>query len=556
MLYLSYNQIRDVTPLAKLTESLTELYLNHNQIRDVTPLAQLTYLEKLILNHNQIRDVMPLTSLVYLETLSLRDNPIADTFPLRALLDENPNLRIDIKVSEVKNEEGGPTVTASTPYPLTAATLNGSVVTLTLSSGAFVFTRSRIRDAMTISGITGITFHWSDIEKVSDTEVRIELTFEGNIDTDTMLIFAVGPGTIEDYNGPALTAEISVTVSAEPSVSNTTLSISPSSVASPAVGKQLEFSLNITGGESVAGYEATVQFDTAALRYVSSANGDFLPAGAFFVEPVVEGNLVKLNAASLAGESSGDGTLATLTFEVIAVKASTLTLSDVLLSNNAGESSVPQVENAQITESTGLKGDVNGDGIVNILDLVLVASNLGQTGQNAGDVNGDGVVNILDLVKVAGALGNAAAAPSLHPQALEMLTAADVQGWLTQAQHLKLTDATSQRGILFLEQLLAALIPKETALLPNYPNPFNPETWIPYRLAEDAFVTLTIYNGSGRVVRTLNVGHRTAAFYESRSKAIYWNGRNEFGESVASGVYFYHLSAGDYSATRKMLILK
>ena len=203
-----------------------------------------------------------------------------------------------------------------------------------------------------------------------------------------------------------------------------------------------------------------------------------------------------------------------------------------------------------------LEADINGDGVVNILDLVLVASNLGQTGQNAGDVNGDGVVNILDLVKVAGALGNAAAAPSLHPQALEMFTAADVQQWLTQAQHLKLTDATSQRGILFLEQLLAALTPKETALLPNYPNPFNPETWIPYRLAKDAFVTLTIYDGSGRVVRTLDVGHRTAAFYESRSKAIHWDGRNEFGEQVASGVYFYHLSAGDYSATRKMLILK
>ena len=208
------------------------------------------------------------------------------------------------------------------------------------------------------------------------------------------------------------------------------------------------------------------------------------------------------------------------------------------------------------TTPNALEADINGDGVVNILDLVLVASNLGQTGQNAGDVNGDGVVNILDLVKVAGALGNAAAAPSLYPQVLEMFTSADVQGWLTQAQHLKLTDATSQRGILFLEQLLAALIPKETALLPNYPNPFNPETWIPYRLAEDAFVTLTIYNGSGRVVRTLDVGHRTAAFYESRAKAIYWDGRNEFGEGVASGVYFYHLSAGDYSATRKMLILK
>ena len=203
-----------------------------------------------------------------------------------------------------------------------------------------------------------------------------------------------------------------------------------------------------------------------------------------------------------------------------------------------------------------LEADINGDGVVNIQDLVLVASNLGQTGQNAGDVNGDGVVNIQDLVKVAGALGNAAAAPSLHPQALEMLTAADVQQWLTQAQQLDLTDATSQRGILFLEQLLAALIPKETALLPNYPNPFNPETWIPYRLAEDAFVTLTIYNGGGWVVRTLDVGHQIAGYYTDRTKAVYWDGKNEFGERVASDVYFYHLSAGDYSATRKMLILK
>ena len=99
-------------------------------------------------------------------------------------------------------------------------------------------------------------------------------------------------------------------------------------------------------------------------------------------------------------------------------------------------------------------------------------------------------------------------------------------------------------------------IPIETELLRNYPNPFNPETWIPYQLAEDAFVTLTIYNSGGQVVRTLDVGHQIAAVYESQSKAIYWDGRNEFGETVASGVYFYTLTAGDYSATRKMLILK
>ena len=203
-----------------------------------------------------------------------------------------------------------------------------------------------------------------------------------------------------------------------------------------------------------------------------------------------------------------------------------------------------------------LEADVNGDGVVNMADLVLVASNYGQTGENVADINGDGVVHIYDIILVAAQLETNAAAPSLHAKDLSMVTTADVKKWLSEAQYLKLTDATSQRGILFLEQLLAALIPKETALLANYPNPFNPETWIPYRLAEDAFVTLTIYDGSGQVIRTLDVGYQTAAFYESRSKAIYWNGRNEFGEGIASGVYFYHLSAGDFSATRKMLILK
>ena len=348
-------------------------------------------------------------------------------------------------------------------------------------------------------------------------------------------------------------------VSTQPTTPTTDaiVSISPVSVASPAIGQQIEFSLNIAGGETVAGYQATVQFDTTALRYVSSSNGDYLPAGAFFVHPVVDENLVKLNAASLAGESSGDGTLATLTFEVIAVKASTLTLSDVLLTDSEGIGYVPNLENAEITETQLLKRDVNGDGNVNIQDLVLVASNLGKTGQNAADVNEDGIVNIQDLVLVARVLGNTAAAPSLlHPDALEMLTSADVRQWIIQARQLNLTDAASQRGILFLEQLLATLAPKETALMPNYPNPFNPETWIPYRLAEDAFVTLTIYDQGGQLVRTLDIGHRMAGFYETRLKAIYWDGRNQFGEQVASGVYFYHLSAGDYYATQKMLVLK
>ena len=204
-----------------------------------------------------------------------------------------------------------------------------------------------------------------------------------------------------------------------------------------------------------------------------------------------------------------------------------------------------------------VKYDVNEDGAVNAEDLALIGERIGQLGPNKADVNGDGVVNNQDLVEAAGVIAQlGAAAPALLNTALHKFTAADVQTWLTEAQGLDLTDPKIQNGILFLEQLLAVLTPKQTALLPNYPNPFNPETWIPYRLAKDAFVTVTIYDPAGRVVRSIDVGHRRAAFYESRGAAIYWDGRNAFGEPVASGLYFYTLTAGDFTATRKMLIRK
>ena len=232
-----------------------------------------------------------------------------------------------------------------------------------------------------------------------------------------------------------------------------------------------------------------------------------------------------------------------------------MTLSGVLLSDSAETASRPQVEAGLIVEPPQLKEDVNGDGVVNILDLVRVASSFGGSGENGADVNGDGVVNILDLVRVAGAFGNAAA-PSANPRALAMLTAADVGQWLAQAGELELTEATSQRGVLFLEQLLAALTPKETALLPNYPNPFNPETWIPYRLARDADVTLTIYDTNGVMVRRLDIGHQLAGHYADRGRAAYWDGRNARGESVASGVYFYQLATPSFRQIRRMVILK
>ena len=104
--------------------------------------------------------------------------------------------------------------------------------------------------------------------------------------------------------------------------------------------------------------------------------------------------------------------------------------------------------------------------------------------------------------------------------------------------------------------IAAVLMPAETALLPNYPNPFNPETWIPYRLKKHAEVALTMYDTNGHKVRTLDIGHQPSGVYESRERAAYWDGRNHNGETVAGGVYFYTLRTGDFSATRKMLVGK
>ena len=204
-----------------------------------------------------------------------------------------------------------------------------------------------------------------------------------------------------------------------------------------------------------------------------------------------------------------------------------------------------------------LEGDVNGDGLVDVKDLVYVSERYGQTDAPAADVNGDGIVNIDDLILIAAVLdANAAAAPSLSNISLEALSASVVHQWLSEAQNRNFTDRTSLKGILFLEQLLMALTPKETALLPNYPNPFNPETWIPYQLAKAADVSLTIYDIQGNIVRSLDLGYQSAGLYQNRTRAVYWNGRNNIGEKVVSGVYFYTLSAGNFSATRKMLILK
>ena len=214
------------------------------------------------------------------------------------------------------------------------------------------------------------------------------------------------------------------------------------------------------------------------------------------------------------------------------------------------------VQATEITPVLALNGsivdDVNG---INSTGLHVIVKNL-STGSTATTVVGDagGISSQgsyrLTVVDIMG--GRAAAIGDT----LEISVKSPDTSIGMQPLRYTVTAEDVRRSRIELPALFLQELPLETILLRNYPNPFNPETWIPYRLAQDAFVTLTIYNGSGQVVRTLDVGHQSTAVYESQSKAVYWDGRNDLGESVASGVYFYTLTAGDFSATRKMVILK
>ena len=401
------------------------------------------------------------------------------------------------------------------------------------------------------------------------------------------------------------------------------VNITPTQITSPAVGKKFTLNVNIIKGESINGYVITVKYDPTALDLKLEDdnknlifNGEYLPdAYPLIISESGEssGKKTVTLAATSPSESSGDGVLAKLTFEVVELKESTLELVNVTLSNSKeslltpnfdnnlvevevydadvnGEDGVNEEDLAAVSECFGKEitdncsaADINKDGNVDILDLVAVTQAMGVSedpsivpedvnGEDppivSEDVNGDGVVNILDIVAVAAAFEDTASAPSIHDMKQFNVSAKDVQTWLTQAKAINsdIPETTKahpayQRGIAVLENLLATLTqaaaaPQKTALLLNYPNPFNPETWIPYQLAEATDVTVTIHAMNGSLIRTLSLGHQSAGLYRSKSRAAYWDGKNEFGEQVASGLYFYTLTAGRFSATGKMLIRK
>ena len=172
-------------------------------------------------------------------------------------------------------------------------------------------------------------------------------------------------------------------------------------------------------------------------------------------------------------------------------------------------------------------------------------------------------LNVLDLVLVAERLGEKVAAAPTQIDAIASNTFS-AEKIIVVRRALKELEAIPQKSqnvkvaIQFLRAWLtnANQSVPETKLLPNYPNPFNPETWIPYQLAEAADVSMKIYDVGGHLVRTIPVGFKPIGYYLTRERSAYWDGQNEIGESVSSGIYFLQFVAGNFSTTQRIAILK
>ena len=229
---------------------------------------------------------------------------------------------------------------------------------------------------------------------------------------------------------------------------------------------------------------------------------------------------------------------------------------EILLSNSI---KAPAMTPAKSTTTTAGKNkyDINADGAVDDkdVDAIIVAVAAKITAAKY-DVNGDGTVDFNDVVAVSANKESTASAPTLLGRKFSALEVDRLQ------EQIDLLIASGDRSpaamktLIYLQQLIAMARPEKTQLLANYPNPFNPETWIPYELATDTDVKITIYTSTGVVVQALQLGHQSAGYYTDRDRAAYWDGRNAFGEPVASGVYYYQLETDHQSLLRKMVILK
>ena len=189
----------------------------------------------------------------------------------------------------------------------------------------------------------------------------------------------------------------------EPSTS--TVSITPASITSPDIGERFTISIDIANAEYVAGYQVTLQFDAAAVRYISWEQGTYLEGELYDIPAEIGADEISFASTARMASGAAEGTLLRITFEVVGIKASALSLTEVVLASSFGISLPVTTQGAEIAEPPKPAWDVNKDGVVNILDLTLVASRFGETGDVDADVNEDGVVNILDLTLVASHFG-------------------------------------------------------------------------------------------------------------------------------------------------------
>ena len=589
------NDISDISPLAGLTE-LTRMNLGDNDISDISPLAGLTNLKWLVIHRNEISDTSPLEGIrENITTFVWHDNP---GFPEAGPSIEGPWLWVVLPNTEpsgsrdLLSEASGGTVT-ETEIATHGATVGQSVGDDVWTYRKLPPTHSFNVSRMLDGNINGALLYGTvslHSPREQDTTIYVGSHNELKVWLNGSLIYEAlryhasygytdfFPVTLKEGRNVLLVmvrAQYNAFFGFEPgteyTVANTGVSYA---VSKTPIHRDDTFTLDIGAKDvfDLAGWQFDIAFDPAALEAINVSEGDFLKTNSgttFFQGGSIDnaaGKITGLSAARLSAEGvSGTGTLLQVRFKAKSAGETELTLHKFQLGSTTGESIPAGPHEIRIVVEERLTtGDVNRDGTVSILDLILVAQQLGKrvSPGSAVDVNGDGVVSILDLIRVAQGIAESPTAPvALNPDFIgaigtESVDAATIEAWIAQARLEDDGSLAFKQGIENLENLLASLIPEETALLANYPNPFNPETWIPYQLAESAEVALIIYDMNGQLIRHLAMGHQAAGMYQSRSRAAYWDGRNYLGESVGSGIYFYQLRAGDYSTTRKMVILK
>ena len=606
-LEVSGAEISDLTPIAGLT-GLRELRLHVNHISDLSPLAGLAELNRLELGGNNISDLSPLASLTNLKWLRIDNNQISNLSPL-------DGLRENIKLLWHNNPgfpKGGPKIegpwlwavlpdTGLGDTDLLSEASEGTVTEVEIAAhgaikgqpvGDSVWTsynlpptgRNNIADMLKGSIRDGVIYGSVSLHSPREQETTMYVGSDDGIKVwlNGALVhqefhWRGRPEDYTDFFSVTLKQGENVLLVAVLTHANGFFGFEPGTeytVLTPAgvvytfsqtpIHREDTFTLDIRAENvfDLAGWQFDIAFDPAALEAISVSEGNFLKADGgttFFQSGSIDnasGKITGLSAARFSGGVSGVGTLLQVRFKAKSAGETQLALRKFQFGSVTGDNIPAGPHEIRITVEERLAtGDVNRDGVISILDLILVAQQLGRRvpAGSPVDINGDGVVSILDLIRVAQGIAGSPAAPAAGAKSVD---AAMIEAWIA---HARLEDDGSvafKQGIENLQNLLASLIPEETALLRNYPNPFNPETWIPYQLAESAEVTLTIYDMNGQLVQRLEVGHQAAGMYQSRSRAVYWDGRNQLGESVASGLYFYTLTTGDFTATRRMLILK